>query len=329
MKIGKIFLYFIYLCATSLILMEIAVRIWGYSEHYIYDPIYQPSSECRNIPFVHKPCLKEARARGLALINTDALGLRSEEWCRKYDQKKPGELRIAITGDSVTFGEGVTDTADTFCVRLEDILEKRIGRPVTVFNFGVSAYSVREMAETALCRMPVVEPDIMIMAIIPEDFNLSRTGGVDRWGYTVHTDSSGIAAKDSGLKKILRSVHLTYLIRDIYQRLHNKESKKGPYTEENVPASYTYILKFRQAAVENHAEPLLVLLPSLGHRFPPALRKRLQVDNIRYLDLTDMVDQFSTKEYMASTFDPHPSAAVHRKIAETMADYLLKHLIRN
>ncbi len=325
MKPAKIILYFIYLGVTCLILMEIAVRIWGYSQHYIYDPIYKPCPECKNIPFVHKTCLENAKARGLAVINTDSIGLRSAVSCTKYQPHQPGELRIAITGDSVTFGEGIPETSNTYAAELEKILRQRLGNKVMVFNFGVSAYSVREMAATAACRIPQIEPDIMIMAIIPEDFNLNRTGTVDRWGYTVHTDADGIAGRDSPVKKILRNIHITYLLRDLYYRYHQTKSP-----EDNVitpsPEAYSYILRFREAAIQNGAKPLLLLIGSLGHRFSEKFKKQLGSDKIIYLDLSDIAEQFSPEKYMASPFDPHPSPAVHQMIARKTAAFIVHQL---
>ena len=47
----------------TLIALEVAVRIWGYSEPQIYDPIYTPFDRTTDIPYIHKSNLREARAR--------------------------------------------------------------------------------------------------------------------------------------------------------------------------------------------------------------------------------------------------------------------------
>src|SRR6476646_1311006 len=102
------------LIVVPLIVAEFALRLWGYSELSIYDPIYIPFEKSEDIPYVHKPNLVHARAHGLAIINTDSLGLRSKTAGLRYGPKQRNEYRIAITGDSVTFGEGVPSTDDTF-----------------------------------------------------------------------------------------------------------------------------------------------------------------------------------------------------------------------
>lgn len=328
MKPAKVILYITYLTITSLVLLEIAVRLWGYSDRYIYDPIYEPYQQCENIPYIHIPCLHNARARGLAVINTDSLGLRSVKTCEEYPPRAKGELRIAIAGDSVTFGEGVPNTKLTYAAQLQKVLGAKCPlMKISVFNFGVSAYSVKEMAATAACRMPIIDPDIMIMAIIPEDLNLGRTGTVDKWGYTVHESVSGIALRDSVLKKILRNIHLAYLARDIYRRYQETERKmeKAAKHPADTPWSYDYVKKFRDAAAAQHAITLVLLLPSLGHNFTKKFKRQLTEDHINFLDLSDLVDRFSQKEYMASPFDPHPSAIVHRAIAEKTAAVLMQY----
>src|SRR2546423_9966852 len=137
-RLRRKLLFAAYLSLATLVLLEVAVRLSGYSEHHLCDPIYvsfPPAPE--EIPYVHKPNLSHARARGLAIINTDSLGLRSKTVGETYPPRAPGEYRIALVGDSVTFGEGVVNTGDTLAQILEDKLnEGQTAYRVKVFNFG-------------------------------------------------------------------------------------------------------------------------------------------------------------------------------------------------
>ncbi len=320
----KIF-FLVYVLLATAVLLEIGVRLWGYSAHYIYDPIYMPYERSADIPYVHKPNLHNARARGLAVINTDSLGLRALESGATYGKKGKDDFRIAITGDSVTFGEGVPETKNVYPVVLERILDKRRAGPrVTVFNYAVSAYSVRQMAATLRYRMPEVDPDLVIMAVIPADFDLSRTGTVDRWGYTAHiNDASPLPGRDSLVKRLLRRVHLTYVLRDIIRKTKTPGAGEGG-TLAAMPAAYRYVTDFVQLADARHLPSLLILLPSLHRSFAPSFLDRLRQDNIRFLDLGFLVSEFPRDRFMASRFDSHPSAEVHARIAALLADYLLR-----
>jgi hypothetical protein len=64
----KTLLLTVCLLLTILILLEAGVRFSGYSEHYIYDPIYKEFDRMKDIPYIHKSNLVNARGRGLAVV---------------------------------------------------------------------------------------------------------------------------------------------------------------------------------------------------------------------------------------------------------------------
>jgi hypothetical protein len=319
-------LYLLYVVIIVVVALEVGVRIWGYSGHYIYDPIYMPFEAAAEIPFVHQPNLEQARARGLAVIDTDALGLRALEPGTTYGPKQAGEYRIAIAGDSITFGEGVERTEDTFCAVLaqkmnamQEVLE------VTVFNFGVSAYSVREIAATLPHRMLAVEPDLVIMNLIPSDFDLSRTPTVDKYGYNYNQKLSGFMARDSWLKNLLRKMHLTYVVRDLTARWSRKRGVSAAEDKiaTELPAGFSYVRQFAATAQEHGIEYLIVLLPTAPDKTYGQVKEQLIAENLAYLDLTAIRQEFTREDYMASRFDRHPSAAVHRRIGEELVNAIL------
>jgi lysophospholipase L1-like esterase len=122
-----------------------------------------------------KPNLNHVRAHGIVWINTDALGLRSPVPGRTYGNKQANEYRIAFVGNSVTFGVGVPK-AQTY----PEIVEKTLNDlqhhcHVTVFNFGVSSYSVKEMVAILKYRVSEVNPDLVILGLVIDDFDINRT----------------------------------------------------------------------------------------------------------------------------------------------------------
>ncbi|MFI5332135.1 MAG: SGNH/GDSL hydrolase family protein [Desulfobaccales bacterium] len=229
-RLGKALLYVFYLSLIILVCLEVLVRLSGYAEMYLYDPIYLPytkntkstkntkNAQSPEIPFVLKPNLANARAHGNIRINTDELGLRSLTPGARIPPKGPHEYRLAFLGDSVTFGVGVA-TADTYPEVVQATLNRWQNRcPVKVFNFAVSSYSVKEMTATLQYRVPAVHPDLVVLGIIINDFDTSRTPGVDAWGYNTHGGASDLVNKYPRLKFLLRRLHLSYLIRDVFSR---------------------------------------------------------------------------------------------------------------
>jgi lysophospholipase L1-like esterase len=315
-------LYGGYLLLATLLLLEIGVRLVGFSERHIYDPIYTSFEQSEEIPYIHKSNLTRARARGLAMINTDSLGLRAETPGMVYGLKQSNEYRIAIVGDSNTFGEGVSRTEETFVQVLEQLLnQQQRRRAVKAFNFGASAYSVQQMAATLQHRMMKIQPDMVVMAIIPNDFNLSRTPGIDAAGYLV--DQRIALFLDSPIRHILRTIHLMYVLREIGSRWLVSPIKVAPLlTRGKIPESYRYLQQFQETAEKYGLEYLIVLLPRMQANSWGILPHRLSEDGIRYVDLTMIGKEFTQQEFLASRFDIHASPAVHRRIGEALADYL-------
>jgi hypothetical protein len=276
------------------------------------------------IPYVHKPNLSQVRARGLAIINTDSLGLRSKTVGQKYSRREPGEYRIALVGDSVTFGEGVVKTEDTFAQVLEDTLnQQQKTYRVKVFNFGASAYNVQVMAATLRRRMLEVEPNLVLMAIIPSDFNLSRTPSVDAWGYLSDKKLSGFLPRDSFIRLPLRKLHSLYFLRDTISPWMDKtRGAEQVLSAGEMPSAFSFVREFKETAENQQLAYAVVLLPSISDF--GNLPLQLQRDNFSFIDLSSVRAEFNLAQFHASRFDPHPSALVHRRIGERLAGYILE-----
>ncbi len=318
-------LFVLWVVAVTAVLLEVLVRWRGYSEHYLYDPIYQPCAESAEIPFVHKPSLAGARGRGLTVVYTDAMGLRCSAGDEAPTTQPAGEIRMAVLGDSVTFGEGVKENDDTFCRVMQNKLNAATGQATDkkyrVYNFGVSAYSVKDMYNTLVHRVGKVSPAIVLLAIVPEDFDLTRTPQVDAYGYTFNEQMSGYLAKDSWVKRSLRNVHSVYWLRDgLYRWRHRNDLPAGAL--EALPDLYSYLQKFHEFAQKQGWRSAVVLLPSQASFFSETLRKQMQADGIEVIDLTGLAKEFSAEDFQASPFDRHPSAKVHQAIGGALAKLL-------
>lgn len=322
-KLLKLLLFAVYIILATAVLLEIAVRLWGYAEMYLYDPVYMPFPKSPEIPFVLKPNLKNVRAHGNIRVHTDSLGLRSLAPGQEYGEKGPEEFRIAIVGDSVTFGDGVA-TAETYPQVLEEFLNQRQSRcRVKVFNFAHSSYSVKEMTATLKHRMWEINPDLVIMAIYYPDFDLSRAPGVDQWGYNTFHRTSALIGDYPTIKLFFRKLHLSYLVRDISYRISKGDQS---LTYGLLPDSYRYLLDFKKIA-DNHKIPYIILtLPDAGangSQFSKVVHQ-MQIDNINYYDVSPIAKLFNIQQYRVSKFDFHPSAKVHRKIADLLAEEIMR-----
>lgn len=324
--IGKFLLFVLII----LVCLEALVRLWGYSEMYLYDPIYRPCPESKEIPFVLKPNLTNVRAHGNIRINTDALGLRSLTPGKKYPSKAPNEYRIAFVGNSTTFGVGVA-TADTYPEVVQATLNRLQSRyRVRVFNFAVSSYSVKEMTATLKYRVPEISPNLVVMGVIINDFDTGRTPGLDKWGYNTHGGASALVNKYPSIKLILRNLHLSYIVRDVLSRIFKKKEVEVELMQGKMPEwiakSYGYVVDFKKIATADGYQYLVVTLPSVGgdgSQFREIIAN-FKRDKIAYDDLSPIAPAFTAEEYRASRYDTHPSAQVHREIGEKLSRYIME-----
>jgi len=92
-----------------------------------------------------------------AAVSINSFGCRD----REYPLVKPaGVVRIVGIGDSLTFGQGVTEP-DTYLARLEKDLAAK--QPVEVINCGVFGYNANEEARRFEEVADTLEPDIVII----------------------------------------------------------------------------------------------------------------------------------------------------------------------
>ncbi len=96
---------------------------------------------------------------------------------RELDYAKgPGVQRIAVFGDSFTYGLAMAD-GETFCARLEAALA-----PIEVLNFGVNGYGTDQQYLYWSREGERYQPDIVLLAVFVPDFhrNLFRVRGAPK-----------------------------------------------------------------------------------------------------------------------------------------------------
>ena len=110
-----------------------------------------------------------------------------------------------------------------------------------------------------------VKPDLVVMAIIPADFDLARTPSVDAAGYLVDQrieSLNKLLPKDSPIRAMLRSLRLLYPLRDvIYAWSVNRPGFTRQSAHDLLPDSYLYVRRFNEIAQQQNVSSLVVLLP--------------------------------------------------------------------
>lgn len=88
-----------------------------------------------------------------------------------------------------------------------------------------------------------------------------------------------------------------------------------------LPDSYEYILQFKDDAEKYNLKYCIVIIPNLFKAgFEEKLISALKKDNVNYINLQGLANEFTINEFMASRFDSHPSAKVHKRIGEKLSE---------
>ena len=112
----------------------------------------------------YKVTLPHARIRSYGTeVRTNALGFRGPE----VGPKQPGEYRVVVLGDSMTFGPGVTDE------RIYTTLLERQLPGARIINLAVEGYNVLQYKAVLDEVGLALQPDLVVVALFPvNDFEM-------------------------------------------------------------------------------------------------------------------------------------------------------------
>jgi len=113
-------------------------------------------------------------------VKTNSNGLREDE--EHEFEKDRGTYRIAVVGDSLTFGMFIEQN-ETFGHRLELLLNENVrNRKFETLNFGVPGYNTNQELEVIQNKALAYDPDMILLLFSPNDFtNVSETHALSTW----------------------------------------------------------------------------------------------------------------------------------------------------
>jgi hypothetical protein len=104
-------------------------------------------------------------------VRINRLGFRGGE----LGPRPEGAQRIALVGDSFTFGNGCREE-ETLAASLERELARR-GRPAQVLNCGVPAFNADDVLALTVGRVLALAPDRVVYVMVANDVDVSQQPG--------------------------------------------------------------------------------------------------------------------------------------------------------
>lgn len=239
----------------------------------------------------------------------------------------PDLLRIAVLGDSTTFGLGVA-----YEHTYTKLLEERLNAAGTswqyeVLNFGVSGYSTADEAAVLKGKAMRYDPDLVIVAYNLNDPDAERRQPLHRFfGQTHWWQNTHLWRKldDRRFAHAVKSLGAG----DLFRYAHVPGRKNWQSVERGMASMAETV---RAAGV-----PLLLVIFPSGRVGPDPERYRYrdlhrqvaaeaQKNGFKVLDLTPAYARLDRNGLNYLLPDMHPDVRGHGVAAEALANYLLAH----
>jgi lysophospholipase L1-like esterase len=257
-------------------------------------------------------------------VSVNSSGFRGPE----FGPRRADELRVALVGDSFTFGNGVA-FEDTLGERLARELT-RLGRPATVFNCGVPGYNAGHAAITARERVLPLDIDLLVYVFFANDLEPSqarREVPVDavideRAGFPLRSALGQWCAVHAKRALAGAGVDVDAGTRAAW---HANIAEGGPRLEAALD-------ELRDACAERGVPLVVAIYPFMA---PPETNPFAEVDAYaarvcaeRGVPCVELREAFPAGSelygHWSSTWDSHPDGAGHQRAAELLAPRLLE-----
>ena len=274
-----------------------------------------------------------------ALNEINSLGMRDREVAQ---QKADGIFRIAVVGDSLTYGWRVA-IEDCYVKKLEALLNQK-ARRIEVLNFGVSGYNTEQ--ELIVLREKVLgfEPDLVIVGFVANDILFSTS--VEAIVFAKRDRTFGRQAQEA---ERLLDEYTPRKARDalppwltwsklacvVWQSIEN--ARKGDFlvsyyrNGERWSALENALRNIKTLLDEKEIPVFVALIPedyrTLYNKRRDEIREKLTAAlteiGFPYIDLVHAYEGKSVEDLIINDQDPHPNASGHAIAAQAIHQALV------
>ena len=253
----------------------------------------------------------------------DVNGMRREE---PFPPPDPSRFRIAVVGDSLTYGEGI-DVFWTYPAQLERALQPEF--KVEVLNLGVRAYASEDVLDLLRRVVPNLEPDLVVYGVCLNDF-LERGG-------REHPPLSLLPAK---LTKILtRRSRVARLLDERSDALKRSLSLQPDFYADLLADFDARYRRFGDDVAAMNAlvtgsglPPMIAMVldqsPRLdgpGRQLAIAAERQLRAAGIDVVESGDFYRRYDGRSFPVSRWEGHPNEEAHAIWAHDLAQRIRQH----
>ena len=298
------------------VLLEVTLQV--YTRLFIYYDVemsryaveVKEKADNPQIGHVHRPNA-EAYLMGVDVkINSD--GLRDKEYTVERNEK----YRIAVLGDSLTFGWGV-EKEDTYEHLLEDMLSE--SRPTEMINFGHGNYNTQQQLNLFKEKGLKYNPDKVVVFFFINDAEVTPV----RSGWLWVSRLRSVTFLWSRVRGLLSNQAEGQTFEGFYSALY-EDDKPGFIALKDA------FLELRGITEERGIELQVVMIPELHDLVNyPFSAEYAKVENFlreNEIPVIDLTRSFAGYEDAVGLWvaldDAHPNALAHKMIAEYSLEFL-------
>ncbi len=248
----------------------------------------------------------------------------NSEGFRDYDfnvSKNPGTFRIAVLGDSFTYGWGINNVNDTYPKVLEMKLNSIGTKRYEVLNLGIPGYNTPEELDTLKKKVAAYNPDLIILGYVLNDF--------------IDADKN-VTVKYLQLPYVgfwLRNVLYSYyfietrankLIENLGYKQNYEDSLVTRYSsEKDIAYNSGLFREFSDETRKKNLSTVIVLFPMIynfeDYPFEKAnefVRNISDTYGFEMVDLLDAYKAYPENELVINKYDSHPNELAQRIAAD-------------
>lgn len=223
-------------------------------------------------------------------------------------QKPPGAIRIAVLGDSVARGWGISRD-QRFDHVLESQLNRDLGQHFEVLNFAVPGYRLTQIFDVALEKAQRWQPDVYLVTMTE-----LTVGPV--WGdHLVQLVENGADLKYPMLRDIVRNSGL--------RKGDDPALSQWKLSGFRDAALRDILLQLNSLSEQQSAKLVVVLMPdaenvAFTERRFSGVHDLLANSGVPVVDLLDAFAGTDVDSLRVLWYDPHPNAAGHRLLGKEL-----------
>ena len=247
---------------------------------------------------------------------------------RDFSLEKPSDtFRIAVLGDSFTFGNGIKNINKIYPKILEKKLNAGGNQKYEVLNFALPGKDTEDEIEILKNKALKYDPDIVILGYVLNDFKL-----VDK-----ETLKSSHLTIIPWLGFWLRNFFYTYVYFEIKTnrllenfKLKDTETeivKNNLNSQKNQEANRKLFNELGLLAKDKDIEVIVVIFPLISDfnnyqflDFSDFIKNTSLENNFKVIDILEVYKDYSPSELIINKYDAHPNEFGH----ELAANYILE-----